>query len=88
MTTVSLSRVQRQMLAWLWRQHLLVEDQTVANYPALVRVLPTVATRAATPVKSLEQKRLVTLRYASDGQIQSVHLTEAGFDLASQIWIT
>jgi len=88
MATVPLSRLQRQILAWLWRQHHLGQDRTVPNYPALVRGLPPTAMRVPTSVKHLEQKRLVRVHYAPDGQPQRVQLTEAGWDCARTIWVT
>jgi hypothetical protein len=89
MATVRLSPLQRQALAWLWRQQYLVEDRTAPNYPALVRRLatPPATTAAAVQdsVQDLAQKRLVTVGQTPDGQIQRVVLTEAGWDCACRL---
>jgi hypothetical protein len=85
MATVSLTTVQRQMLAWLWRQHYLAEDPDAANYAALLRVFPMLTAPKSTAVKGLEAQRLVRVRYAPDGPIQAIRLTEAGFDEARTI---
>lgn len=85
MATVRLSPLQRHTLAWLWRQHHRTADPTAANYPALVRVFPTLAAEAAPSVRNLVQKGLVKVRHTPDGQMHGVSLPEAGWDWARRL---
>jgi hypothetical protein len=82
MAQVRLSPLQKRILVWLWWHVHLAKDLTAANYPALLRALPTRAARATASVRALEQKGLVPVHRAPDGQIQGVLLTAAGWERA------
>jgi len=82
MAQVRLSPLQKRILVWLWWHVHLAKDLTAANYPALLRALPTRAARTTASVRALEQKGFVTVRRSPDGQIQGVLLTEAGWERA------
>jgi hypothetical protein len=85
MAAVRLSRLQRQMLRWLAAEEQRTRGIITSSHPALVAALPSAKGKISHSLRRLEMQGLIVMIRTPGGKTESVYLTAAGRQKASNL---
>jgi len=82
---VRLSRLQRQILRWLAADEPRTRGIITSSHPERVAALPSATGNLSHSLRRLETQGWIVMLRTPDGQTESVYLTAAGRQKASQL---
>jgi hypothetical protein len=85
MAAVRLSRLQRRILGWLAADEQRTRGMITSSHPELVAVLPSAQGNIRHSLRRLETQGLIVMLRTPGGKTESVYLTAAGRQKASQL---
>ena len=85
MAAVRLSRLQRQILRWLAADEQRTRGMITRSHPELVAALPSAKGNIRHSLRRLETQGLIVMLCTPGGKTESVYLTSAGRQKASQL---
>ena len=85
MAAVRLSRLQKRILQWLAADEQRTRRRMTSSYPELVAALPSAKGNLSHSLRRLETQGWIVMLRTPGGQTESVYLTAAGRQKASQL---
>ena len=85
MAAVRLSQLQKHILRWLAADHQRTNGVIASSHPALVHSLQWDKGNIRRSLRTLERHGFLTIQRSSGGQAESLLLTQAGQNKASQL---
>ncbi len=85
MATQRVSRLQKQMLRWLLADHQRTRGVLASSYAELVQVLRSDKGNISHSLRTLEARGWIVLGRTPGGRSESLYLTPAGLEKASEI---